>query len=65
MLDSPASITQHAEETGHSGFSVLKAEVPCPDCPQKFKSVAGLEKVMYKYRVYERWLTGRCDGWPA
>lgn len=45
MLDSPASITQHAEETGHSGFSVLKAQVPCPDCPRKFKSVAGLEKV--------------------
>ena len=45
MLDSPASITQHAEETGHSGFSVLKAEVPCPDCPQKFESVAGREKV--------------------
>ncbi len=45
VMDSALMTAAHTRATGHKEFTDLIAEVACPNCPQKFKTVAGLEKV--------------------
>ncbi|RDX47030.1 hypothetical protein OH76DRAFT_1419881 [Lentinus brumalis] len=44
IMDSALMTAAHTRATGHKDFTDLIAEVACPNCPQKFKTVAGLEK---------------------
>ncbi|KAI0723726.1 hypothetical protein C8T65DRAFT_691617 [Cerioporus squamosus] len=43
IVNSSPLTAAHTRATGHKSFTPLVAEVICPDCPQKFKTVAGYE----------------------
>ncbi|TFK92270.1 hypothetical protein K466DRAFT_513831 [Polyporus arcularius HHB13444] len=43
VIDAAHMIAAHTSATGHDRFAPLIAEVACPDCLQKFKTVVGCE----------------------